>query len=231
MGPPGGAARATDAMPGRGTALEWDRSDVVERCDGGEGRDGGVRFGGREGGSGAPARDEGAGAGRAESGDASGGARGDVVGAIGSSRAPTRSGFFSVARRSAPTSGVPGGARSIAARSRSRARAPGRRRARDDHSDRLEDADERGRGGSGRRRPPPARGARPGKAVARPGASAQPTAEPQKGEKARGTTPGNRRARAARDLAHLRSASQPRERVCASIASMGGLVCGARRRF
>lgn len=170
-------------MPGRGTALEWDRSDVVERCDGGEGRDGGVRFGGREGGSGAPARDEGAGAGRAESGGASGGARGDVAGAIGSSRAPTRSGFFFPWR-----AGPPLGAGSRGGRGRS-PRDRGRERARlGDVARATTLRSSRGRGRTRSRRvgsatAPPARGARPGKAVARPGASAQPTAEPQKGEK------------------------------------------------
>ena len=149
---------------GGGRRLVWDRSDVVARCDGGREGGTGDQFGGREGGSGGAARDEGAGAGRRESGAASGGARGDVGGAIGSSRAPTRSGFFP--RRAGPTRGAlprGGGARSIAARSRSRARAPGRIPPRDDPSDRLDDADERVRGGSGRPRPSRARAPAPGR--------------------------------------------------------------------
>ena len=216
---------------GGGRRLVWDRSDVVARCDGGREGGTGGQFGGREGGSGGAARDEGAGAGRRESGAASGGARGDVGGAIGSSRAPTRSGFFSPARRSDPRGVASGGGavdrRAIAvASARARANSPARRP--------LRSSRRRGRTRSrrvGSAAAFPRAGARPGKAVGRPGASARPTAEPQKAKKACGTTPGNRRARAARRLAHLRSASQPRVRVCASIASMGGLVCGARRRF
>ena len=110
------------------------------------------------------------------------GARGGTSPARSARRAPRRvQGFFPVARRSAPRGGVPGGAvdrRAIAVASArawatSRARRPLR--------------SSRGRGRTRSRRvgsaTPPARGARPGKAVARPGASAQPTAEPQKGEK------------------------------------------------
>ena len=218
-------------MPGRRTASRVGpigRGGTLRRGEGRRDR-GSVRR--REGGSGGAARDEGAGAGRRESGAASGGARGDVVGAIGSSRAPTRSGFFSPARRSDPRGVASGGGavdrRAIAvASARARANSPARRP--------LRSSRRRGRTRSrrvGSAAAFPRAGARPGKAVGRPGASARPTAEPQKAKKACGTTPGNRRARAARRLAHLRSASQPRVRVCASIASMGGLVCGARRRF
>ena len=165
MGPPEGAARATDAMPGRRTASRVGpigRGGTLRRGEGRRDRGSVRRPRGRLPGA---ARDEGAGAGRRESGAASGGARGDVGGAIGSSRAPTRSGFFSPARRSDPR-GVAsggGGARSIAARSRSRARAPGRIPPRDDPSDRLDDADERVRGGSGRPRPSRARAPAPGR--------------------------------------------------------------------
>ena len=148
---------------GGGRRLVWDRSDVVARCDGGREGGTGDQFGGREGGSGGAARDEGAGAGRRESGAASGGARGDVGGAIGSSRAPTRSGFFPGAPvRPAGRCLGGGGAvdrRAIAvASARARANSP-----RDDPSDRLDDADERVRGGSGRPRPSRARAPAPGR--------------------------------------------------------------------
>ena len=148
---------------GGGRRLVWDRSDVVARCDGGREGGTGGQFGGereapggrratrarvRVGGSPEPPR----------------GARGGTSSARSARRAPRRvQGFFP--RRAGPTRGAlpRGGARSIAARSRSRARAPGRIPPRDDPSDRLDDADERVRGGSGRPRPSRARAPAPGR--------------------------------------------------------------------
>ena len=110
-------------MPGRRTASRVGpigRGGTLRRGEGRRDR-GSVRR--REGGSGGAARDEGAGAGRRESGAASGGARGDVGGAIGLSRAPTRSGFFSPARRSDPRGVASGGGRGRSPRDRGRERA------------------------------------------------------------------------------------------------------------
>ena len=229
MGPPEGAARATDAMPGRRTASRVGpigRGGTLRRGEGRRDRGSVRRPRGRLRGGGA----------RRGRGCGSEGVRSRLGGREGGRRRRDRlvarpDAFRVFPRRAGPTRGaLPRGAvdrRAIAvASARARANSPARRP--------LRSSRRRGRTRSrrvGSAAAFPRAGARPGKAVGRPGASARPTAEPQKAKKACGTTPGNRRARAARRLAHLRSASQPRVRVCASIASMGGLVCGARRRF
>ena len=215
---------------GGGRRLVWDRSDVVARCDGGGKEGPGV--------SSAAEREAPGGGARRGRGCGSEGVRSRLGGREGGRRRrdrlvarPDAFRVFSPARRSDPR-GVAsgGGARSIAARSRSRARAPGRiprattppivstTRTNAFAACRV------GRGLPARGRPP----REGGRAARRLGTTHRRAA---KGEKSVRDDSGNRRARAARRLAHLRSASQPRVRVCASIASMGGLVCGARRRF
>ena len=164
MGPPEGAARATDAMPGRRTASRVGpigRGGTLRRGEGRRDRGSVRRPRGRLRGGGA----------RRGRGCGSEGVRSRLGGREGGrrrrDRLVARPDAFRVFFPGAPVRPagrcLGGGARSIAARSRSRARAPGRIPPRDDPSDRLDDADERVRGGSGRPRPSRARAPAPGR--------------------------------------------------------------------